>query len=175
MGVAANSRKVSILAQQPVTRRWRRKPVSCGDSQETCMPPTSVPARRRHWLWPPMLLLALVTATLAWLFVALLSGRQAGWMAVLAALEIAFMLRLGGFPAGPARVAVTVLGTALVALAANWGIASAYLGGSMGLNPWDSSLRMGPFMAWTLIQLANGATEVLWLAVALVIGWWTAR
>jgi len=122
-----------------------------------------------------MLLLGVVTATLAWLFIALLSGRQAGWMAVLAALDIAFMLRLGTFRAGPARVAVTLLATLLVALAANWGIASAYLGGSMGLNPWDSSLRMGPFMAWTLLGLANGAVEWLWLGVALVIGWWVAK
>ena len=66
------------------------------------MSPTSVPARSRHWLWPPMLLLGVVTAMLAWLFIALLSGRQAGWMAVLAALDIAFMLRLGTFRAGPA-------------------------------------------------------------------------
>lgn len=96
-------------------------------------------------------------------------------MAVLAALDIAFMLRLGTFRAGPGRVALTLAATVLVAVAANWGIASAYLGGSMGLNPWDSALRMGPFMAWTLVQLANGAAELLWLAVALVIGWWVAR
>jgi len=122
-----------------------------------------------------LLLLGVITAALAWWFVALISGRQAGWMAVLAALEIAFMLRLGTLPAGLARVALTLLGTLLVALAANWGIASAYLGGSMGLNPWDSALRMGPFMAWTLLGLANGAAEWLWLGVALVVGWWVAR
>ncbi|MEG0185107.1 MAG: hypothetical protein RR704_16855 [Stenotrophomonas sp.] len=139
------------------------------------MTPTSVPARGSHWLWPPMLLLGVVTATLAWVFVALLSGRQTGWMAVLAALEIVFMLRLSRFRGGPARVTITLLGTLLVALAANWGIASAYVGGSMGLAPWDSALRMGPFMAWTLFQLANGVAEALWLVVALVIGWWLAR
>lgn len=139
------------------------------------MSPTSVPVRSHHWLWPPMLLLGVVTATLAWLFIALLSGRQAGWMAVLAALDIAFMLRLGTFGAGRVRVALTLLATVLVALAANWGIASAYLGGSMGLNPWDSALRMGPFMAWTLLGLANGAAEWLWLGVALVVGWWVAK
>lgn len=139
------------------------------------MSPTSVPVRSRHWLWPPMFILGVVTATLAWLFIALLSGRQAGWMAVLAALDIALMLRLGTLPAGPARVGLTLVATLLVALAANWGIASAYLGGSMGLNPWDSALRMGPFMAWTLLGLANGAAEWLWLGVALVVGWWMAR
>jgi hypothetical protein len=121
------------------------------------------------------LLIGVVTATLAWLFIALLSGRQAGWMAVLAALELGFMLRLGNLRAGPLRVVLTLAFTLLVAVAANWGIASAYLGGSMGLDPWDSALRMGPFMAFTLVQLANGAGELLWLGVALVVGWWVAR
>jgi hypothetical protein len=85
------------------------------------------------------LLLGVVTATLAWLFIALLSGRQAGWMAVLVALELGFMLRLGNLRGGLPRVALTLLGTLLVALAANWGIASAYLGGSLGLGPWESA------------------------------------
>jgi len=121
------------------------------------------------------LLLGVVTATLAWLVIALLSGRQAGWMAVLAALELGFMLRLGRLGAGPLRVGLAVAGTLLVAFAANWGIASAYLGGSLGLDPWDSALRMGPFMAVTLIQLANGVGEWLWLGVGLVVAWWIAR
>jgi uncharacterized membrane protein len=122
-----------------------------------------------------MLLIGVATATLAWVFIALLSGRQTGWMAVLAALEIVFMLRLSRFPAGSARVAVTLVGTLLVVVAANWGIASAYVGGSMGLAPWDSALRMGPFMAWTLFGLANGVAEALWVLVALVVGGWLAR
>ncbi len=139
------------------------------------MPPTPASARSSAWVWPPLYLLGVVTAALAWLFIALLSGRQAGWMAVLAALELGFMLRLGKLHAGPLRVGLTVAGTLLVALAANWAIASAYLGGSLGLDPWNSALRMGPFMATTLIGLANGLAEWLWLGVGLVVAWWVAK
>lgn len=139
------------------------------------MPPTSVSARSVNWLWPLMLLIALVAAVLLWWFVALASGRQAGWMAVVGAVELAFMLRLGALRRPWLRVCLTLLGTVLVAAVANWAIAASYVGSSLGLVPWESALRMGPHMAWTLIQLANGAAEVMWLGVALVVGWFVAR
>ena len=139
------------------------------------MPPTPVSARSVNWLWPLMLLIALVAAVLLWWFVALASGRQAGWMAIFAALELAFMLRLGALRRPWLRIGLTVLGTVLVAAVANWAIAASYLGGSLGLVPWESALRMGPHLAWTLVQLANGAAEVIWLGVAVVVGWFVAR
>lgn len=139
------------------------------------MPPTSVSARSVNWLWPLMLLIALVAAVLLWWFVALASGRQAGWMAVVGAVELAFMLRLGALRRPWLRIGLTLLGTVLVAALANWAIAASYVGSSLGLVPWESALRMGPHMAWTLVQLANGAAEVMWLGVALVVGWFVAR
>lgn len=91
------------------------------------MPPTSAPARTAHWLWPPLLLLGCVTALIAWILVALALGHQSGWMAVLVALEVAWMLRLGTLPAGPLRVGITLVSTVALIVAANWGIASAQL------------------------------------------------
>lgn len=97
------------------------------------MPPTSAPARTAHWLWPPLLLLGCVTALIAWILVALTLGHQSGWMAVLVALEVAWMLRLGTLPAGTLRVGITLVSTVALIVAANWGIASAQLGGALGL------------------------------------------
>ena len=140
------------------------------------MSPVSTSASpARHWLWPVLLLLGSITLTIAWLLVALSTGTQAGWMAILAALEAAWMLRLGTFRAGPARVAVTLLATVLIAVAANWLIAAAYVGGPMGLPPWESALRMGPHFAWTLLSLANGLGELIWLCIALLVGWRLGR
>lgn len=140
------------------------------------MPPVPPPSgRTHHWLWPLLLLLGSTTLTIAWLLVALSTRTQAGWMAVLAALEAAWMLRLGTFRAGTARVAIAVLATVLIAAAANWAIASAHIGGPMGLTPWESALRMGPELAWTLGKLANGTAEALWLVIALGVAWRAAR
>lgn len=128
-----------------------------------------------HWLWPLLLLLGSITLTVLWLLVALSLGTQAGWMAIVAALEAAWMLRLGGLPGGRARVLITLAATVLIAAATNWLIASAYMGGPMGLTPWESALRMGPHLAWTLLSMANGLAEGIWLLIALVVGWRMAR
>ena len=139
------------------------------------MPPTSAPARTAHWLWPPLLLLGCVTALIAWILVALALGHQSGWMAVLVALEVAWMLRLGTLPAGPLRVGITLVSTVALIVVANWGIASAQLGGALGLDPWTSSLKMGAGLAWTLLQLANTGLDLACYVAALGLGWWASR
>jgi hypothetical protein len=139
------------------------------------MPPSSPPARTAHWLWPSLLCLGSFTALIAWMLVALSLGHQAGWMAVPVALEIAWMLRLGTLPRGKLRIAVAVLATALVIVAANWGIAAAQMGAGMGLDPWDSSLKMGARYAWTLSVLANRPSDLLWLGIGLVVAYFSAR
>ncbi|WP_066097715.1 hypothetical protein [Xanthomonas massiliensis] len=139
------------------------------------MSASPVTARPRHWLWPLLLLLGAATVTVAWTMVALASGRQAGWMAVVAALEAAFMLRLGGWRGGPGRIVLALLATAAVVLAANWCIASAYVGGAMGLSPWASLSRMGPAYAWTLSVLANSGVDLAWMAIAAVAAVMAAR
>jgi hypothetical protein len=90
-----------------------------------------------------MLLLGLLVAPLAWMVLALMTGRQVGWMAVLTALELVFMLRMGTLGPGRLRIVLVVLGTLLVAAVANWTIASAWMGGSIGLDLWDATMRMG--------------------------------
>jgi len=122
-----------------------------------------------------MLLLGAGTALLAWVLLALLTGRQSGWMAVVVAVELVLMLRLGTLRGGALRVALTAGGTLLVSALAWWIIASAWLGGSMGLSPLESALRMGPHLAWTLVGLANGLWDWVWVPVGMVVGAWLAR
>jgi hypothetical protein len=104
----------------------------------------------------------------AWVLAAGTLETHAAWLAPLAAVDVAWMLRLGRMPAGANRAALAVAGTLATILLANWGIAALEIGRSMGLLPWESALRLGSSYAWELIRLANGPTELVWYAIALV-------
>ena len=128
--------------------------------------PSSHPAR---WLAPVMLFLGGILLALLWMLLALYLGRPCGWMAMASALASALMLRLGGMPRGWPRVVLAVLGTLLTIALVNWGIAAAQIGASLGLNPWDSALKLGMDYAWTLAKLANPMADRLWMGLALVV------
>ena len=139
------------------------------------MPLKTASARTAHWLWPPLLLLGCATVVIAWLLVTLTTGRQSGWMALLAAFEIVWVLRLGTLRTGRIAAAIATLATAATIVASNWAIASTQLGAAMGLDPWASALKMGPHLAWTLLSMANGGVDWLCYAIALALAVWTAR
>jgi len=128
-----------------------------------------------HWLWPLLLLLGCLTALIAWLLVALSTGAQAGWMALLVAVESAFMLRLGTFRPGRARALLATVATGLVIVASQWAIASAQIGMVMGLDVLASALRMGPRLAWQLLSLANTGFDLACMVAGLVVAWFAAR
>lgn len=115
-----------------------------------------------------LLLVGCCGVAAAWVLLAVASGHQASWMAVIAAADAALMLRLGRMPAGWSRSLCAALGTGLVIVLANWGIAATQIGQAVGLLPWDSLLRMGPHFTWTLTMLANGPDDLAWWGAALV-------
>jgi hypothetical protein len=136
------------------------------------MTASSVPTAQRTA--PPLLAMLLLVAgcvgfAATWVLVAIARDRQCSWMAILAALDAVFLLRLGRMPGGPARTALAISGTALTIVLANWGIAAAQIGRAMGLLPWESIGKLGPSYAWTLANLANPPVELLWLAASLVL------
>ena len=127
------------------------------------------------WVSWPLLVLGVFGFAAAWVTLGIYNGSQNSWMAVLGALDIAWMLRLGGWPRGPARVAAALFATIAIVVLANWGIIAAQLGAMLGLMPWASALKLGFHHAWTLAQLANGAGDVAWLLLALLVAAVTAR
>lgn len=122
-------------------------------------------------------LLALGTAGSAavWILLALSLDRQCSWMAVLAALDAALMLRLGGHRPGWRRALLAVLATLATIVLANWGIAAGQMGSGMGMLPWESALRLGGAHALTLAQLANQTADLAWLWLSLPVAAFAGR
>lgn len=124
---------------------------------------------RPTWLSVFLLLLGAAGFIALWSTLSLTTGGQHGWMAVLGALDVALMLRLGRWPRGPGRVMVAVAGTAVVIAATQWLVIAGQLGRMLGFTPLQSALKLGTHHAWTLAQLANGLLELVMVALALVV------
>jgi len=140
-----------------------------GSYDSVRMDTPTLSTRRTPWLAWALLLLGISGFVALWITLGFASARQNSWMAVIGALDVAWMLRLGGWPAGPRRAWAGVTATALIVLLANWGITAAQLGRELGLQPWTSALKLGAHHAWTLAQLANGFGDLLWIALALAV------
>lgn len=125
--------------------------------------------RMRRYGALALLLLGSAGVAAAWALVALSLERQAAWMAVLAAVDAALLLRLGRVPGGMRRALLALAGTVLAIALANWWIAGAEIGRQVGLLPWYSIPRMGLDHLWTLLTLANQTAELAWYGAALVV------
>ena len=132
-------------------------------------------ARPPHVLACALLLLGSLGAAAVWTLASLWGDRLFAWMAVVAALDVALLLRYARMPAGRGRALLALAGTALAVVLANWWIAGSQIGAMVGLAPWDSLARMGGGYAWTLVRLANDAAALAWYAVAAVVAVLAAR
>ena len=129
-----------------------------------------MPPQRNAWSafalgW---LLLGSLGVAAAWILVAVALDTQGSWMALVAALDAALIVRLVRLRPGATRALLGLASTALAVAVANWGLVAAWLGGYMGLLPWESMLKLGGGLAWLLIRLSNGPADLAWIAAALV-------
>lgn len=123
-------------------------------------------------LWPYrvlMLLGACVAFVAVWVALAWSSGSQASWMALLGALDVAWVLRLLNWPPGRQRAVTGMAATVLIVMATHWWIIAAHLGAAFGLPPWESAARLGVHHAWLLAQLANGPLDLALVAAAVLL------
>jgi len=134
------------------------------------------PAPRRipAWLLPVMLVVASACVLVIWVTLALYLQRQTGWMALLVALDVVLVLRLGGMAAGTRRALLAALVTVAISAMALWTIPATHLGFAFGLAPWESVLRLGAHHGWTLVSLSTTPLDVVALVLApLLAAWWT--
>src|SRR5690606_586296 len=138
-------------------------------SSQPRMPPSSPRRAPSRHLALFLLVLGAAGFIAAWSTLSLATGRAHGWMAVLGALDVVLMLRLGRWRPGPGRVLAAVSGTLLVIVASNWLVIAGQLGRMLGLTPLQSALKLGGHHAWTLAQLANGPLELAMAALAVLV------
>lgn len=126
----------------------------------------------RQWLLPALALaIGILGMTAAWLAVAMLVRGPCGWMAPLAALDMALMLRLSGAPPGWRRAAAAVLGTGVAIALSYWMMAATQMGQLLGLSPLESAQRLGPVLAGELVRHMTSGWDVGFAALALVLAW----
>ncbi len=135
------------------------------------------PAPRRvpRWLLPVMLVVASACVLAIWVSLALYLQRQTGWMALLVALDVVLVLRLGGMAAGTRRAMLAAGVTVAVSALALWTVPATELGFAFGLSPWESALRLGAHHGWTLISLTTTPLDVAALLAAPLLAAWATR
>ena len=127
------------------------------------------------WLLPIAALLAgILGADAAWVALAVFTGRPCSWVALLAALDVALLLRLTGVRPGTARIVLAVLATAIAVALAQWLIVATQMGVVLGLQPLDSALRLGPALARQLLVLSLGKADLAWMLASLPFAAWLA-
>lgn len=120
------------------------------------------------WLLPGFaLLVGILGMSAIWVMASVMTNRSCSWLALLAALDMAFLLRLSGAPIGPTRVIAAVFATALAVALSQWLIVSTQLGFALGLGPMDSASRLGPSLAWQMTRLSMDPVDWVWLLSSL--------
>ena len=133
-------------------------------------------ARGLRWPYRLLMLLGACAGFAAiWGVRAWSNDSQCGGMAVLGALDVAWILRLSGWPAGARRAMAGTVATAGIIALANWWIVAVHLGDVLGFDPLESALRLGAQHAWLLAQLANGPFDLAMIPVALVLAAFASR
>jgi hypothetical protein len=135
------------------------------------------PAPPRHRIVAPVILalFGVIGMSAIWALLALILDRQCAWMAVLAALDIALLLRLGRAAPGLPRAFGTLAATFATIVFGNWIIAATQVGGPMGFRTLDALQRLGTDHAQTLFGLANQPAEWAWYAAAAIVALWAGR
>lgn len=110
-----------------------------------------------------------------WAGASAITGTQCAWIAILAALDAALLLRLATWPSGSSRAAMAFGITLLTIVCANAFVAAAQIGRIMGLRPYESLPRMSLELTTMHVQTHNGWPELLWYAAALVLAWRLGR
>ena len=121
------------------------------------------------------LVVGVLGATAIWVALHLLLGTMAAWMAPLAALDMAWMLRLAAAPAGRTRAALATAATAVTIVLSLWMVVASQIGRLLGLSPLESAQRLGPVLFGELVRHGTDGWDVAFLLIAVPLAWRLGR
>ena len=120
------------------------------------------------WALPTVATLAGVAGMVgAWVALGALAGSSFSWLALVAAVDVALLLRLTHAPPGRARSAVALLATLAIVAIAQWLLAATRVGALVGLEPFASLSRLGPALGWQVIKLSLDRVDWVLLLASL--------
>jgi hypothetical protein len=102
-----------------------------------------------------------------WLSVALSRDQASLWLAVIAALDIAFVLWLSGVQAGIKRATAAIAGLILIVFASQWMIAAIMFGSAWGIDHFGAAQVIGKVLVWEFTRLRLTDTDYLLLVLSL--------
>lgn len=110
-----------------------------------------------------------------WMGVSVMLRDPSSWMAVVAALDAALLLRLASFPPGRERAAIAIGITFATVVFAGFLFATAHVGLLMGMRPSESVWKMSPGLALLYVQANTGFADYAWVLGALGVAWRAGR
>ena len=120
------------------------------------------------WLLPTLaLLVGILGISAVWVAAATVSNSSCSWLGLLAAVDMALLLRLTSAPAGRLRMMAAISATAAAVVLSQWLVVATQMGISLGMAPLASSLRLGPALAWQLSRLSLDSADWILLLASL--------
>jgi hypothetical protein len=104
-----------------------------------------------------------------WLSVALSRDQACLWLAIIAALDIAFVLWLSGMHAGARRAAANIAGLILIVFASQWMIAAIMFGSAWGIDHFGAAQVIGKILAWEFTRLRLTQTDYVFFGLSLLL------
>ncbi|MGH8157195.1 MAG: hypothetical protein ACREPQ_03695 [Rhodanobacter sp.] len=115
-----------------------------------------------------------LAAGASWMVVTLYLGHPLPWLALLFGALLAWAIRQGVRPPGPAAAMLAALATALATVYVNMLIAAVQIAGNMGMGLLDALRTAGFGMLWQLARLALAPADIGWAALAMLLAAWLA-
>lgn len=157
-------------------RGYSTRPHTAGSERALASTPDSRPAPL-GWLLlcTGVALVAAAGLSALWTIFALATASLAGWMACVAGIDAALLLRLSGRPSDRARARASILVYLFSVAASVYVVGAARLGSGLGLQPLEALERISPGLVQLYLLSNDTPWDWFWLGIGAVLSWRLGR